>query len=238
MHDLSVANNFLEINENLGDMFKYVANEPSVGLYYIQQHVQNAVPNVVRLKNNLTETSSEVNFHAEDIEDSITMTKTMKECGFPIVNEMIQDIKTSLIIMSSKHPVRGVISPTSSSYQVGGGSSSWGSVPWARNKDDSEKPGSYLSSVFKSAKEKAVNLAWPQQDLKEVGGNLSNNTLPDEPDVLPVSSQVEDEVLEDSDGSTDGQTRQLLPADNDFDEFRAQKEALLEEWLTSSGSFL
>ncbi|KAK9742668.1 hypothetical protein RND81_03G190000 [Saponaria officinalis] len=214
MCDLSVADGFVEINENLGDMIKYVANEPSVGLYYIQQHVQNAVPNVVRLKNNLTEMSNDMSLHTEDIEDSIAMTKTMKDCGFPIIDEMIRDIKMSLTMTSSKHPIRGVI------------------------KDDGEKPGSYFSSVFRSAKEKAVNLAWPQQEPKEVAGNSSDNTLPDEADELPLSSEVKNEVLEECNGSNDVKNGQLLFAESGFDEFRAKKEALLEEWLTSSGSFL
>ncbi|KAL9245171.1 hypothetical protein vseg_018850 [Gypsophila vaccaria] len=242
MCELSVVDGFVEINENLGDMIKYIANEPSVGLYYIQQHVQNAVPNVVRLKNNIRDKSNEVTFHTEDLEDSIAMTRTMKECGFPAIDEMIRDINTSLNIISSKQPVRGVISRRGSSYQVSG-PSSWGPVPWARGtistQSDIEKPDSYFSSVFKSAKEKAVSLKWPQIDPKEAEELTeaippgSNNS-----DELPVSSQVENEITEESHSSTDGKTQQPPSEECNFDEFRAEREALLEDWLTSSGTVL
>ncbi|KAL6006686.1 hypothetical protein ACLOJK_032179 [Asimina triloba] len=38
------------VNECLAEMIKYIANEPSVGLFYVQQHTQNAIPNLVHIK--------------------------------------------------------------------------------------------------------------------------------------------------------------------------------------------
>ncbi|KAK9748989.1 hypothetical protein RND81_02G095200 [Saponaria officinalis] len=223
MCELSVADGFVEINENLGDMIKYIANEPSVGLYYIQQHAQNAVPNVVRLKNNIRDKSNEVTFHTEDLEDSIAMTRTMKECGFPIINDMIRDINTSLTIISSKQPVRGVISRRSSGYQIGGPSTD-----------------GYFSTVLKTAKEKAGNLKWPQIDPSKEAGEITEVCPPgsNDSDELPLSSQVENEITEESNISVDGKTQQSPSEESNFDEFRAGKEALLEEWLTNSGSVL
>ncbi|XP_074280127.1 uncharacterized protein LOC141605317 [Silene latifolia] len=240
MCELSVAEGFVEINENLGDMIKYVANEPSVGLFYIQQHAQNAVPNVVKLKNNVTEKSTEVTFHTEDLEDSIVMTRTMKECGFPIINDMIRDIKTSLTLISSKQPVRGVISQRSSSFQVRG-TSPWAPMPWGQGtsttRDDSVKPESYFSSVLKSAKEKAVNLNWAHPHPTEAS-EITEVLPPDEDEELPLSSQVENEIVEETNVSTDGKTQQSAPVESDFEEFKAEREAFLEEWLTSSGTIL
>lgn len=256
MCEISTADGFVEINENLGDMIKYVANEPSVGLYYIQQHAQTAVPNVVRLKNNVMEKSHEVSLHTEDLEDSVAMTKSMKECGFSIIDDMLRDIKTSLTIMSTKQPVRGVIQHRNSSYQMSGPTSSWGPVTWARSAvsvqgSDDERGRSYFSNVFK----KAGNLKWGQ--LKEmgdssVGGDLSSydgdrrlsapvsssSTQPDESDELPVSSQVQDEMANGDNVATKGKPRPLLPPSNDFDEFKADREARLEEWLKGSSSIV
>ncbi|CAO2835109.1 unnamed protein product [Amaranthus hypochondriacus] len=242
MCELSAADGFVEINENLGDMIKYVANEPSVGLYYIQQHAQNAVPNVIRHKNNISEKSHEVSLHTEDLEDSINMTKTMKQCGSPVIDEMIRDIKASLTIMSTKQPVRGVIKQRSSSYLVGS-SSSWGPVTWARttvsNQDDGEGSNYYFSNMFKSAKDKAVNLKWsqvPQFDVTQpipFGSNIS--TQAEDTDELPLSSQVEDETVEGSNISLDRKLQPLLPEEREYDEFKADKEARLEEWLEGSG---
>ncbi|KAH9625402.1 hypothetical protein KSS87_008192 [Heliosperma pusillum] len=216
MCEISVADGFFEINENLGDMIKYIANEPSVGLYYIQQHAQNAVPNVVRLNKNLVDKSNEVSFHTEDLEDSVAMLRTMKKCGSPIIDEMIRDIKTSLALVSSKPSVRGVVSQRSSEIV---------------------KPGSYFSSVFKSAKEKAVNFTWPQQD-SEPQLLLSGSNSSVHADKLALSSQVENEILEECNVSADNNSQQLLSEEAEFDEFRAERKTLLEDWLTSSRSVL
>lgn len=252
MFELSIADGFVEINESLGDMIKYVANEPSVGLYYIQQHAQNAVPNVIRLKNNIIEKSHEVSLHTDDLEDSIAITKSMKDCGFPIIDKMIRDIKTSLTIMSTKQPLRGVVQHWNSSYQmgtgVGSGSSSWGN--WARSavslQNDGERGGSYFSNVLKSAKKKAGNLKWRQLDLKEQretvgGGDLSNygdprllpsvsnsSTQPDEADELPALGNLH--------GTIDGEQQPVIPASVDYDKFKADRGARLEEWLNGVGS--
>lgn len=102
MHEFSTVDGFVEISECMADMIKYVANEPSVGLYFIQQHAQNAVPNVIKADKNIVEKVHETTLHTEDLEDSITAVRSMKECGFSIVNEMIGDINKSLEIMKTK----------------------------------------------------------------------------------------------------------------------------------------
>jgi len=233
MCELSAADGFVEINENLGDMIKYVANEPSVGLYYIQLHAQNAVPNVVRLKNTVAKKSQELSLHTEDLEDSIAVTRSMKQCGFPAIDEMIADIKASLTIMSTKQPVRGVIQPRSSSYQIG--------ADWARSAvDDSEKGGSYLTNVLKSAKEKAGSLKWPALDLRyaELAPSGNDTTQQDEGDELPLSSPVEGEMLNDGNAPFDESPQPALSALKDYDEFKAHREARLERWLKGNHHYL
>ncbi|XP_010673017.2 uncharacterized protein LOC104889484 [Beta vulgaris subsp. vulgaris] len=246
MCELSAADGFVEINENLGDMIKYVANEPSVGLYYIQQHAQNAVPNIIRLKKNVLEKSHEVSLHTEDLEDSIAMTRTMKEFGSPVFDEMIRDIKASLTIMSTKEPVRGVIPQRRNSSYHAGGASSWGPATWARTtgstQNEGERPGSYFSSVFKSAKEKSGYLKWTRAselDVKEpLPSRSSSSTQVEETDELPISSQVEDEGVAGGSGnlSIDGKSQLILPKEKEYNELKADKEARLEEWLEGSGN--
>lgn len=246
MCELSAADGFVELNENLGDMIKYVANEPSVGLYYIQLHAQNAAPNVVRLKNNVLEKSQELTFHTEDLEDSIAVTRSMKQCGLPIIDEMIADIKTSLTIMSSKQPVRGVIQPRSSSYQIGGPRPNpWGPVTWARNAVSDGERGSYFSSVLKSAKEKAGNIKWPPPlDLTYgeprllISGSNDESTQPEEGDELPLSSPVQGEMLNDGNVLSEENPRSELSDLKDYDEFKADREARLEEWLKGNHQYI
>lgn len=215
MHEFSTIDGFVEVTESGAEMIKYVANEPSVGLFYIQQHTQNAVPNLINLKNNVMEKSRDMTLHTEDLEDSITMLRSMRECGFPIADEMIKDINKSLAIMSTKQPKRGMIRSPSSSFQMGR-TSSWGPVTWGRNADG-EINCNYLSSVFRSSKERASNFKWPQVDSKEstqakgekltsypnpplpveAANTTTASTLADvEADELPLSSQIDDELKE------------------------------------------
>ncbi|GJR49158.1 BLOC-1-related complex subunit 8 [Tanacetum coccineum] len=216
MYECSPVDGFLEISEGLGNMIKSVANEPSVGLFYVQQHTHKAVPNLVNLRNNIVTKTREISLHTEDTEDSITMVRSMKECGFPIVDDMIKDITRSLAIMSTKQPKKGVISSKPSSAFQTARTSSWSPSSWG-SINDVEKPTNYLSSVFKSAKQKATNIKWAQIDTSEPC------------EELPISSPVSIGD-QDKDGRVNDLISNLSLAEN-FDEFKAGKEAKLEEWL-------
>ncbi|KAK4353434.1 hypothetical protein RND71_028952 [Anisodus tanguticus] len=104
MHVFSTVDGFVEITESLADMIKFIANEPSAELFCIQQHTQNAVPNLINLNNNIEQKSRQVTLHTADSEDYIIMVRSIKECGFPIVNEMIKDLGHALAIVSEKQP--------------------------------------------------------------------------------------------------------------------------------------
>lgn len=252
MHGFSTVDGFVEITECLAEMIKYIANEPSVGLFYVQQHTQNAVPNLITLKNNVVEKSRETTLHTEDLEDSITMVSSMKKCGFPIADEMIRDIKKSLVIISTQ-PKRGLIHKVSG-FQMGR-TNSCGSTTWSRSavyaQEDNERRGSYFSSVFKSAKQKASHFKWPQLDHKEsiqtegemllpyptstlsvTSATTRSSLLDVEVDSLPLSSQVEDEPLkEEEETNVCVTSHNLLSVPGNFDDFKADKEAKLKEWL-------
>ncbi|KAL3732015.1 uncharacterized protein LOC104454245 [Eucalyptus grandis] len=261
MHGFSTVDGFVEITESLAEMIKYVANEPSVGLFYILQHTQNAVPNVISLKNNVAGRSQAINLHTEDLEDSITMMRSMKDCGFPIVDDMIGDINKSLAIVSAKQPKRGLIHSQTSGFEMRRISSS-GPTTWGRSTffdpQDGERSGNYFSNVLKSAKQKASNFKWSNLDSQRpiqtqgekhfiytdgplaVGETSSSSTLPVvESDELPLSSEVSEELQEEKEGES--HTTLHLPSDNlltvpeDFESFRANREAKLEEWLGETG---
>ncbi|KAL8052067.1 hypothetical protein ABFX02_06G189400 [Erythranthe guttata] len=244
MHDFSTVDGFVKITEDLADMLKFVANEPSVGLYYIQQHTQNAVPNILTLKNNIVEKSHEASLRTEDLEDSITMLSSMKECGFPIADDMIKDIKKSLSIISTKQPKRGLIYNNASSGGASsagflGRTSSWSPATWGRNthththakSDGSENSSGYLSSVFKSAKKRANSFKLPQMETNEASVSENEKLLDED---LPLSSEIGRELLEDSRLSKSLSDRNFISYEN-FDEFKADREAKLEEWLDGAG---
>lgn len=257
MHGFSTVDGFVEITECLAEMIKYVANEPSVGLFYIQQHTQNAVPNLVTLRNNVVDKSRETNLHAEDSEDSITMVRSMKECGFPIADEMIRDIKKSLLVMSKKQPRKGLIHDSRSGFQTGR-TSSWGPASWRRSEDYVQQySGSrnYFSTVLKSAKQKAGNFKWLQLDSKEsiqtkgeellsypnpplsvASAASTSSSHPDmEADELPLSVQYTNEPQE-TEVDVSSPPHNLSSLSENFDDFKADKEAKLEEWLEETGN--
>ncbi|KAK7277272.1 hypothetical protein RIF29_18423 [Crotalaria pallida] len=251
MHGFSTVDGFVEISDCLAEMIKYVANEPSVGLFYIQQHTQYAVPNVIKLKNNVIEKSHETTLHTEDLEDSVTMVKSMKECGFPIADEMIGDIKKSLATMTTKQPKRGLINRSSSNFQTQR-ASFWGnSSVYAQ--EGSGKKGNYFSNVFKFSKQKDSNLKSPQLDstgsldsvtekpqlyhnLPLSVASASTTSLKDiETNELPPSSQVEDESQSEQSHISD-LGNNLLTVSEKYEDFKANKEAKLEEWLEGTSN--
>ncbi|XP_011094513.1 uncharacterized protein LOC105174188 [Sesamum indicum] len=257
MNDFSTVDGFVEISEDLADMIKFVANEPSVGLFYIQQHTQNAAPNVINLKNNVVEKSHETTLHTEDLEDSITMVRSMKECGLPIADEMIGEIKRSLSVISSTQPKRGLIYNSRTGFL--GRTSSWSPATWGRNavhsRQDNDKSTGYLSSVLKSAKQTANSFKWPEVEPREAyqskGENVSSDHAPPflsaiggptpptpeaETEDLPLSSEVGRELQEESQLSKSMSHQQFFSLYENYDEFKADQEAKLEEWLGETGN--
>lgn len=259
MHEFSTVDGFVEITESLADMIKFIANEPSVGLFYIQQHSQKAAPNLVNLKNSIEEKSREMALHTEDSDDSITVIRSMKECGLPIANGMIKDLRHTLAVISKKQPKKGLISGPSSSFPVGI-ATSWSPSTWVRNtvsEEDDKRTAGYLSNVFQSAKQKASNFKWPQLETEETPPAKSepSSSDKDEPSVtltndallaadvssssslgransedLTLSSQTANELQQEQVNKSMSHD-QLLSLTENFDEFKADKEAKLEEWL-------
>ncbi|KAI4382708.1 hypothetical protein MLD38_008636 [Melastoma candidum] len=257
MHGFSTVDGFVEISENLAEMIKYIANEPSVGLFYIQQHTKNAVPNVVTLKNNVTTKSRETSLHSEDLEDSIAMSRSMKDCGLPIIDDMISDIRNSLALMSSKQPKRGLIRNPMSGFRMRR-TSSLGGMAWGGSSATGDlgrqRSGNYFSSVINSAKQ---NLRWSQLDPQDPGQSKGRNPLfkskdrrvsasetgLESSDELPLSSQVGedgdegDEEEDDDEGGRDSESDiklrsgRAMRLSEDFESFKANREAKLEEWL-------
>ncbi|CAL0299706.1 unnamed protein product [Lupinus luteus] len=210
MHEFSTIDGFVEISECMADMLKYLANEPSTGLFFIQHHTQNSVPNLIKVKRNLAEKSHETTLHREDMEDSIIMVRSMQKCVFPIADEMIGEIKKSLATMTTKQPKVGLIHQLASSSQTERASFRRNTAFYAHG--GNEKRSNYFSNVLKSAKQKASSFKWSQLDGKGsidsmgekpqmcpnfpvpvTSASISSSVQDTEIDELPVSIQVEDE---------------------------------------------
>ncbi|KAK7393006.1 hypothetical protein VNO78_21456 [Psophocarpus tetragonolobus] len=237
MHGFSTVDGFVEISNCLAEMIKYVANEPSAGLFFIQQHTQNAVPNVIKLKSNVTDKSHETTLHTQDLEDSLTMVRSMKECGFPIVNEMIGDIKKSLVTITAKQPHSEPIHWSTSYFQTERAN------PAFSSQEGSEIRGNYFSSVFNFSRRKTNSLSSmesvisdaekPQLSRSVSSSDISASTTAySQADKQPQSSQVEDESQPEESDIGD----KLLSLSEKYDDFKASKQAKLEEWLEGTSN--
>lgn len=202
MHVFSTVDGFVEITESLMDMIKFIANEPSAGLFYVQQHTHTAVPNLINLTSKIEGKSREVTLQTADSEDSIVMVRSMKECGFSIANEMMKNLRHSLAVVSEKQLRNGSIRRPSSSFRIGR-TISWNPATWGRKtgpEQDVERNDDYISNVFKSAKEKASSFKWPQMDSIE-----SKPSKNDEPSV--TCSNGDTTLAADDSSCTRGQQR-------------------------------
>ncbi|KAK9122456.1 hypothetical protein Syun_020073 [Stephania yunnanensis] len=242
----STVDGFMDVNQGLAEMIKYAANEPSVGLYYIQHHTHAAVPNLLHLNHKVVAKSHETTLHTQDLEDSITMLKSMKQCGLSIVDPMIDDISKSLLLISPSQPQRGLIQEKNSRLEIGR-SSSWGPTAFGQNITNQDGAGSvtYLSTILKTAKERAASIRWPQLDAKQSSTkqpanaqfhNMPTNTVLDMPDKdaeeLPLSSQItEDQIVGSVPVDGDRLVQDLLPLRENYEVFKAVKEAKMEKWL-------
>ncbi|KAK4338852.1 hypothetical protein RND71_040314 [Anisodus tanguticus] len=181
MHEFSSVDGFAETTESLAEMIKLIANEPSMGIFYIQQHTQSAVPNIISLKNDIEERSREVILHAEDSEDSITVLRSIKDTCTPIANEMIKDLRHSLAVMLKKQPKGSIRRQPGSTFHLGR-TSSWSPATWGRS------TGPQLDGeMLVVAKEKANALS-----AAEVGFSLWVSDANDEE--LPLSGPTNNEL--------------------------------------------
>ncbi|KAJ1267288.1 hypothetical protein BS78_07G044900 [Paspalum vaginatum] len=241
---LSPADGFLRVKDGVDGMIKYVANEPSVGLYFVQQHARASMPILLDVKGKLVEKTHEVTLHTEDMEDSICAVRSMADFGLPLADDMIKDINRSLQIMSKAQPKRGLILNPSWGFQSGKNSGAWNELG-ASNGSSSRN---YLSSMFNTAKQKASSLRWPQPDFttkddssensassaaleSSLAGGQCASTPDTDKDEFPISSRL-------SDGTT--ATNHSLPATDisetagTYNKFKEEQELKLQEWLRES----
>ncbi|CAO2199899.1 unnamed protein product [Urochloa humidicola] len=238
---LSPADGFLRVKDGVDGMIKYVANEPSVGLYFVQQHARASIPILLDVKGKLVEKTNEVTLHTEDMEDSICAVRSMADFGPPLADDMIKDISRSLQIMSKTQPKRGLIQNPTWGFQSGKSSGTLDELG-ATNGSSSRN---YLSSMFNTAKQKASSLRWAQPDFtikddssensassaareSSQAGGQGASTPDTERDDLPVSNRL-------SDGTT--ATNKSLSATEisetveTYNKFKEEQELKLQEWL-------
>ncbi|KAG0477777.1 hypothetical protein HPP92_012496 [Vanilla planifolia] len=240
MFGLSAADGFMNVKEGVDDMIKFLANEPSVGLYFVQKHTHASMPYLLDVRDKIAEKVHEVTLHTEDVEDSIDVVRSMKDFGHFLAEDMISDINKSLLIMSKSQPKRGLIqNPTwdDSSYSS--------APPVAASYQKSGGNLSYFSAVLKSAKQRAVGFRSPpttdRASKVEQFVSASDPSIPSdaEAEELPVSSrlQLDENPIHPLDKDT-SQGSKMQHHLEDYDEFKRDKAAKYDAWLQDSEEHL
>ncbi|KAI5079201.1 hypothetical protein GOP47_0006872 [Adiantum capillus-veneris] len=99
-----------DVHEMVTEALKLVANEPSVGLYFVQQHVHKAVPSLLNVKHQITEATASADLATADVKDSLSCIKSMKDCGPPVIERMIKTLQTASTQIPTNHQSRGSFS--------------------------------------------------------------------------------------------------------------------------------
>eukprot|EP00271_Cylindrocystis_brebissonii_P017444 TRINITY_DN4547_c0_g2_i1.p1 TRINITY_DN4547_c0_g2~~TRINITY_DN4547_c0_g2_i1.p1 ORF type:complete len:592 (-),score=115.77 TRINITY_DN4547_c0_g2_i1:161-1936(-) len=84
-----------EVFEPVSDVVKMLANEPAIGLFYVQHHVQRGIPNAMALTGQLKEGSTLAEYAVDDVQAARAGVRTIKEVGPPLVERMLQSLENS-----------------------------------------------------------------------------------------------------------------------------------------------
>ncbi|CAL5008459.1 unnamed protein product [Urochloa decumbens] len=206
---LSPADGFLCVKDGVDGMIKYVANEPSVGLYFVQQHARASMPILLDVKGKLVEKTNEVTLHTEDMEDSI--------CAVRLIQNPIWGFQSgkSSGTLDELGATNGNSSRNYLSSMFNTAKQKASSLRWAQpdftTKDDSS--------------ENSASSAAPE--TSQAGGQGAST--PDaERDDIPVSSRLLDGTAA---------TNKSLPATDisetveTYNKFKEEQELKLQEWL-------
>ncbi|XP_042472332.1 uncharacterized protein LOC122054990 [Zingiber officinale] len=202
---------FMNVKEGVDEMIKFLANEPSMGFFFVQKHAHASMPYLLDVKDKVDGKIREVTLHTEDLKDSVCSVESIKEFGIPIVEEMIKDINKSLLILSTSQPKRGLIRKT--------------------NEQDAFAPGgdqhggssrSYFSSFFSSTRQKAAALGQPQPYTMSKDDRKKHQSL--------AITSPEGDLLQETVPLFEDLSVQSFEL-RDYDRFKNDQQVKYEEWL-------
>ncbi|KAJ7299628.1 hypothetical protein O6H91_Y190000 [Diphasiastrum complanatum] len=173
-----------EVHDSLTEVIKQIANEPSLGLYFVQQHVHKVVPVVVSLKVQLVEETQEVVLSTEDAKDALTAVSTMKELGPSVIGKMRTILNSTISSLQDEQNVKRVQLGSPFSEGIGQTSNVEGGMastdasgvetttsanykaPTILEWHSETSSSGYICSAFESALQKAGNLGWKTSVLQ------------------------------------------------------------------------
>ncbi|KAG6547030.1 hypothetical protein Mapa_011647 [Marchantia paleacea] len=190
MHQLTLTTEspLREVHDTITEIMRHLANEPSVGLYFVQQHVHRAVPAMVQLKAQIVDSTQEAEYVTQDVRDALNSVKTMKECGPAVIERMMKTLDSSLPRLPSFRQIRrDELSPDSKSgpsllTDTAEMQRNMSRIPSGREPPlaDSDYTG-YVRNIFDSAYQKASIVAnaakWTSTSSNRVPSSVEGDQL-------------------------------------------------------------
>jgi len=90
--DTETSDRLLRANRNASEYLNLLANEPSVGLYHVQTHIQKSVPKIVNQKKDVNSQTKQVTDAYYDLDFSAKTIKELQEnTTFSNINQLLTD---------------------------------------------------------------------------------------------------------------------------------------------------
>ncbi|GBG80023.1 hypothetical protein CBR_g30284 [Chara braunii] len=172
------------LNDRITDVLKQVANEPSVGLYFVQQHVQKAVPQLCNLKKDIKELSYSASYLTDDLMTATSTVRVMKSCGLPVLDHITKTLDTTSTCLAALRSSRGsgqLLQP--------------GFTPWStpassptRQHHGQGSPAFYRSSSSRWPSSGGANASGTSDDTRDVS-SLPQRKLSHSLSAIPIRAQ-------------------------------------------------
>eukprot|EP00850_Spirogloea_muscicola_P012426 SM000080S22941 [mRNA] locus=s80:256440:257989:- [translate_table: standard] len=216
-----------EVYNKLADILKQLANKPSVGLYYVQQHALKATPAVVALRDTVQETTAEAVYATEDVRAAATSVRTMKGVGPPAINAMLACIQNCEALRLTPKPGGSSIAANPAAtmrYAVGG--HRMPSVAEAASTTTAQPPigvASRLSAIFAGPRDWRSNTSSGRAETHGTyaGGNRSGP---------PLSNLVSESA--EASGARDARVAVVQAAASEYESLQRVHSARLQSWLS------
>eukprot|EP00850_Spirogloea_muscicola_P008822 SM000048S16534 [mRNA] locus=s48:188593:190237:- [translate_table: standard] len=219
-----------EVYNKLADILKQLANEPSVGLYYVQQHALKATPAVVALRDTVRETTAEAVYATEDVRAAATSVRTMKGVGPPAIDAMLARIQNCEALRPLPKPGGSSIPANPAAamrYAVGG--HRLPSVAEAAPATTAQPPAgvaSRLSAIFAGRRDWQGNTSTGRAETlgTYAGGSPSNRSRP------PLRNMVSESG--EASGAREARVAVVQAAASEYESLQRVHSARLQSWLS------
>ncbi|EFJ23797.1 hypothetical protein SELMODRAFT_442733 [Selaginella moellendorffii] len=186
--DAKLGEALQQAHDLAADMVKQMANEPSVGLYFVQQHVHKAVPAIVSLKDQVGDCAHDSGLSTEDAKDALATVKNFKGVGPPVIERMIKRLNSSIQALQSSRSKESSYSVS----EMAKNAKKLVSSPFKSEESPTSKPSdsstNYARNLWDSAVDRASSFTRKPSSPIPASSSPTPDTPPSPPAEAPAAS--------------------------------------------------